>query len=173
MTVDAGGERPLPLDGVVVLDLGQIYQGPYAGFMLAMSGARVIKIEQPQGEPLRARGPSLPYAMLNSGKETVSLDLKRPAGRELFHRLVTAADVVLVNYAPGVPERLGIGYRQLVEVNKRIIFAHACGFGLDGERGSVPAMDITVQADMGVMSVTGHPEDEPVKAGVAFIDFLG
>lgn len=169
----AGGDRPLPLDGIVVLDLGQIYQGPYAGFLLAMSGARVIKIEQRRGEPLRARGPSLPFAMLNSGKETVSLDLKRPDGRDLFHRLVGAADVVLVNYAPGVPERLGIGYHDLIEVNPRLVFAHACGFGLDGAGSSVPAMDITVQAHMGVMSVTGLPDHDPVKAGAAFIDFLG
>lgn len=168
----AGGDRPLPLDGVTVLDLGQIYQGPYAGFMLAMSGARVIKIEQRRGEPLRARGPSLPYAMLNSSKEAVTLDLKHPEGVGLLKRLVPKADVVLVNYAPGVPERLGIGYDDLSAANERLVYAHACGFGLDAA-GSVPAMDLTVQAHTGVMSVTGFPEQGPVKAGVAFIDFLG
>ena len=143
-------DRPLPLDGVVVLDLGQIYQGPYAGFLLAMAGARVIKVEQRGGEPLRGRGPSLPFAMLNSSKEAVTVDLKQPEGVALLHRLAESADVVLVNFAPGVPERLGIGFEDLHRTNPRLIFAHATGFGLDGE-SSVPAMDITVQAHTGAL----------------------
>ena len=89
--------RALPLDGITVLDLGQIYQGPYAGFLLSMAGARVIKIEQTRGEPLRARGDSLPYAALNSSKEAVTLDLKSSEGREMFLGLAASADVVLVN----------------------------------------------------------------------------
>ena len=99
--------RPLPLDGVVVLDLGQIYQGPYAGLLLAYSGARVIKVEHPRGEALRGHSHQLPFAMLNSSKEIVSLDLKSPRGRELFIQLADGADAVLCNFAPGVPERLG------------------------------------------------------------------
>lgn len=165
-------DRPLPLDGVVVLDLGQIYQGPYAGFLMAMAGARVIKVEQRGGEPLRGRGPSLPFAMLNSSKEAVTVDLKQPEGVALLHRLAESADVVLVNFAPGVPERLGIGFDDLHRTNPRLIFAHATGFGLDGE-SSVPAMDITVQAHTGALSVTGFPDQGPVKAGVAYVDFLG
>jgi crotonobetainyl-CoA:carnitine CoA-transferase CaiB-like acyl-CoA transferase len=163
----------LPLDGVVVLDLGQVYQGPYAGFLLAMAGARVIKVEPRHGETLRARGASLPFAMLNSSKETVSIDLKHPEGLGAFRRLAAAADVVLVNFAPGVPERLGIGYDDLRAVNERLIFAHGCGFGLEAGDTSVPAMDITIQAHTGVMSVNGFPDHGPVKAGVAFVDFLG
>ena len=100
--------RPLPLSGITVLDLGQIYQGPYAGFLLAMAGARVIKVEQTRGEPLRARGDSISYAALNSSKETITLDLKSDTGHEMFLGLVEKADVVLVNFAPGVPENLGI-----------------------------------------------------------------
>lgn len=180
-----GGGRPLPLAGVVVLDLGQIYQGPYAGLLLALAGARVIKVEQRHGEPLRARGPSLPYAMLNSAKEVVTVDLKQPDGVDLVHRLAARADVVLVNYAPGVPERLGIGYHDLRTVNPGLIFAHATGFGLDhgadradpgdpvDQGAAIPAMDLTVQAHMGVMDVTGFPDQGPVKSGAAFIDFLG
>ncbi len=168
----AGGVRPLPLDGIVVLDLGQIYQGPYAGFLLAMAGARVIKVEQRRGEPLRGRGKSLPFAMLNSSKEAITLDLKSPDGVALLKRLVTQADVMLVNYAPGVPERLGISFDDLVEHNPKLVYAHACGFGLDAE-ASVPAMDVTVQAHTGAMSVTGFPDQGPVRAGVAYIDFLG
>ncbi len=170
--------RPLPLAGLTVLDLGQIYQGPYAGFLMAMAGARVIKVEPPVGESLRVRGPSLTMAMLNSNKESVILDLKKPEGVALFLRLVTAADVVLVNYAPGVPERLGIGYEHVAAVNPRIIFAHGAGFGVRDLDGSlvpdaVPAMDITVQAHTGAMSITGTEDQPPLKSGPPFIDFLG
>ncbi|MCP5028425.1 MAG: CoA transferase [Actinomycetia bacterium] len=179
---DTSGDRPLPLVGVTVLDLGQIYQGPYCGFLLAMSGARVIKVEQTRGEPLRARGPSLPYAMLNSCKETVTVNLKDTRGRDLLRRLATRADVMVVNYAPGVPERLGIAAADMWEVNNRLIYAHGSGFGLDGADKSeaaeppgpaIPAMDITVQAHMGAIAVTGSPDSPPVKAGIAFVDFLG
>ena len=155
MSADLGvGDRPLPLDGVVVLDLGQIYQGPYAGFLMAMAGARVIKIEPPGGEPMRVRGSSLAGALLNSGKEAITLDLKQAAGLDLFRRLVEVGDVVLMNYAPGVPERLGIDYGSLAAINERLIYAHASGFGvreLDGSlvEDAMPAMDITVQAATG------------------------
>ena len=165
--------RPLPLSGITVLDLGQIYQGPYAGFLLAMAGARVIKVEQTRGEPLRARGDSISYAALNSSKETITLDLKSDIGHEMFLGLVEKADVVLVNFAPGVPENLGIDADSLWKVNPKLVFAHASGFGLSGPDSTQTAMDITVQAHMGPMSVTGHPDQPPVKAGVAFIDFLG
>ena len=170
--------RPLPLDGVVVLDLGQIYQGPYAGFLLAQSGARVIKVEPPQGESARGRGPTLPFAMLNSGKECITLDLKSTEDVVQFKQLVRTADVVLMNYAPGVPERLGIGYDVLSELNPKLVYAHACGFGvrnLDGSptESTIPAMDLTVQAHSGSMSTTGHDHDPPLKSGTAFIDFLG
>ena len=170
--------RPLPLDGVVVLDLGQIYQGPYAGFLLAQSGARVIKIEPPQGEAARVRGPNLAFAMLNAGKECITLDLKSVEGLAQFKKLVETADVVLVNYAPGVPERLGISYEELSAINPRLVYAHACGFGvrnLDGSptESTIPAMDLTVQAHSGSMSITGNESDPPLKSGTAYIDFLG
>lgn len=170
--------RPLPLAGVTVLDLGQIYQGPYAGFLLAQSGARVIKVEPPQGEAARVRGPNLPFAMLNGGKECITLDLKTADGVTQFKQLVTSADVVLMNYAPGVPERLGIGYDELSAVNPRLVYAHACGFGvrnLDGSptESTIPAMDLTVQAHSGAMSTTGNEHDPPLKSGTAYIDFLG
>ncbi len=170
--------RPLPLDGVVVLDLGQIYQGPYAGFLLAQSGARVIKIEPPDGEAARVRGANLAFAQLNAGKECVSLDLKAAEGLAQFKKLVATADVVLLNYAPGVPERLGISYEDLSAINPKLVYAHACGFGvrnLDGSatESTIPAMDLTVQAHSGSMSITGDEDDPPMKSGTAFIDFLG
>ncbi len=170
--------RPLPLDGVTVLDLGQIYQGPYAGFLMAMSGARVIKVEPRIGEGLRVRGPSVAMAMINSNKESICLDLKHPDGLATFKTLATKADVVLMNFAPGVPERLGVDFETLSELNPQLIVAHAAGFGvreLDGSvnTSTIPAMDITVQAHMGSMMITGNEGDPPMKAGPTFIDFLG
>ena len=169
----SSADRGLPLEGITVLDLGQIYQGPYAGFLLSMAGARVIKIEQTRGEPLRARGDSISYASLNSSKEAITLDLKSDEGKSMFMGLAKKSDVVLVIYAPGVPEKLGIDASSLWEVNPRLVFAHASGFGLSGPDAQQTAMDITVQAHMGPLSVTGHTDQDPVKAGVAFIDFLG
>ncbi|WP_419854179.1 CaiB/BaiF CoA transferase family protein [Candidatus Poriferisodalis sp.] len=165
--------RPLPLDGVVVLDLGQIYQGPYAGLLLAYSGARVIKVEHPRGEALRGHSHQLPFAMLNSSKEIMSLDLKSPRGRELFIGLAGAADAVLCNFAPGVPERLGIDAETLWQTNPKLVFAQASGYGLDGPDAQRTAMDVTVQAHMGVMSINGFADRPPVKSGATFIDFLG
>jgi formyl-CoA transferase len=100
-----------PLDGIRVIDLTQIYNGPYATFLLAMAGADVIKVEPPQGEHLRKRpgqGSQLPFAMLNSGKRCVVLDLKAPADREALLGLVRDADVLVENFRPGVMERLGL-----------------------------------------------------------------
>lgn len=174
----AQSNRPLPLAGITVLDLGHIYQGPYAGFLMATGGARVIKVEPLAGEGLRVRGGNLPFAMLNSCKESVTLDLKHPDGLAAFQDLAAAVDVVLVNFAPGVPERLGIGYEQLAARNPRLIYAHGSGFGvreLDGAlvETSVPAMDITIQAHAGHMEINGYPDRPPVKTGTAMIDFLG
>jgi crotonobetainyl-CoA:carnitine CoA-transferase CaiB-like acyl-CoA transferase len=174
----AGAARPLPLTGITVLDLGHIYQGPYAGLLLALAGARVVKVEPPDGEGLRGRGGSLPFAMLNGNKESISLDLKHPDGLAAFHRLAANVDVVVMNFAPGVPERLGIGPHRLLDVNPRLIVAHASGFGvrgLDGEplASTTPAMDLTIQAHAGPMGITGFEDEAPLKSGAAFVDFLG
>ena len=166
--------RPLPLEGIRVLDLGRIYQGPWAGFLLAMAGADVVKLEAPGGEPARrGQDATVPFAMLNSSKRSATLDLKHPEGRDLFLRLVERADVVLENFAPGVMDGLGLGADRLLEANPRLVYAAATGYGVEGPDRDRLAMDITVQAHTGVMSVTGFPEQPPVKAGVAFIDFLG
>jgi crotonobetainyl-CoA:carnitine CoA-transferase CaiB-like acyl-CoA transferase len=175
---DDSGNRPLPLEGITVADLGHIYQGPYAALLLALAGARVIKVEPPGGEGLRGRGVSLPFAMLNSNKESVTVDLKHPEGAAALHRLAAAVDVVVMNFAPGVPERLGIGADALLDTNPRLIVAHGSGFGVRERDGalvetSVPAMDITIQAHAGAMAITGNEGDPPLKSGAAFVDFLG
>ena len=169
--------RPPPLTGVTVIDMGQIYQGPYAGLLLAKGGARVIKVEPRHGEPLRAReavggGASLPLAMLNSNKRAISLNLKTPRGVELLKALAARADVLLENFAPGVMDKLGVGAAVLMAGNPRLIYASATGYGLSGPERDNLAMDITIQAASGAISVTGFPDGPPVKAGPAIADFL-
>jgi CoA:oxalate CoA-transferase len=166
-----------PLEGVRVLDLGQIYQGPYAGLLLAMAGAEVIKVEPVTGEPLRRSrsregGPVLPLAMLNSNKRCLALDLKSPRGREILIAMAGKADVLLENFAPGVMERLGVGAAVLQAENPRLVYASGTGYGLSGPDRDRLAMDLIVQAYSGVMSVTGPPDGPPLKAGPAICDFI-
>lgn len=166
-----------PLQGLTVVDLGQIYNGPYCTFLMAMAGARVIKIEAPGGENLRRRsvvgGAALPFAMLNSNKTLCTLNLKSALGRELLQKMVGKADVLVENFAPDVMERLGVGYESLRKINPRLIYGSGSGFGRSGPNRDYPAMDLTIQAMTGVMSVTGFPDRPPVKAGPALGDFLG
>ena len=169
--------RELPLKGVVVADLTQIYNGPYATYLMAMAGARVIKIEPPGGEHLRKRGANsgaaMPFAMLNGNKESVRIDLKTPEGIALFLRLIERVDVVVENFAPGVLERLEIGKKILLKHNPRLIYASGSGYGNEGLYSKFPAMDLTVQAMSGVMSVTGEANGSPMKVGPAICDFFG
>lgn len=168
-----------PLDDIRVLDLGQVYNGPYCGLLLAAQGADVIKIEPPGGEIVRRAavspgGASYSFLMLNAGKRGMTLDLKKPRGRELFLRLVERSDVVLENFRDAsVLEGLGLGWDVLSRGNPRIILASGRGY----RRGSVyerfGAMDFTVQAISGHMAITGFPDQPPVKAGATLCDMLG
>lgn len=166
----------LPLEGVTVLDLSQIYNGPYATFLLATAGAAVIKVEPPGGESLRRRGvvggAALPFAMLNACKRSLVLNLKTEAGKDILRDLARTADVLVENFAPGVMERLGLGCAALQAANPRLIYAQSSGFGSTGPYRDYPAMDLTVQAMAGVMSITGFPDRPPVKAGPALCDFF-
>ncbi len=168
---------PAPLDGIVVLDLTQIYNGPYATLLLALAGAKVIKVEGPAGDNLRgrttAKGSGAPFVMLNSNKLGVRLNLKDPRGCELLLELAKRSDVLVENFRPGVMDRLGVGRDVLRGVNERLIYAAGSGFGQTGPYRDYPAMDLTVQAISGVMSVTGFPDAPPVKAGPALADFFG
>lgn len=164
-----------PLDGIRVLDLGQIYNGPYAGLILGYLGAEVIKIEPPGGEIIRSRaGNSMPpnLMMLNSNKKGVEIDLKKEAGRDLFLNLVAASDVVLENFRKGVMERFDLGYEELRKTNSEIIYAHGSGFGDSGPYSDFPAMDLTIQSISGAANTTGFPDGPPTVAGPAFADFL-
>src|ERR1700722_15109152 len=130
------GKRPQPLVGITVVDLTQIYNGPYATFLMAMAGAEVIKVEPLNGEHLRLReaagGAALPFAMLNGNKRSVTLNLKSAEGCELLLKMVEKADVVVENFAPGTLERLGLGWNVVRERNPTLICASGSGYGNDG-----------------------------------------
>ncbi|HWX50223.1 MAG TPA: CoA transferase [Roseomonas sp.] len=163
-----------PLDGIRVIDLTQIYNGPYATFLLAMAGAEVIKVEPPQGEQLRKRpgqGSQVPFVMLNSGKHCIVLDLKDSEGRDALLRLARDADVLVENFRPGVMDRLGLSRETLRAVNPRLVIASGSGYGSTGPYRDFAAMDLVVQAMSGVMSITGEAEGPPMKAGPAMCDF--
>ncbi|MDA1309789.1 MAG: CoA transferase [Proteobacteria bacterium] len=165
-----------PLEGVKVLDLGQIYNGPYAGFLLAHAGADVVKVEPLQGEVLRQRGGGsvpLSFAMLNTNKRGLAIDLKHADGKALLLELVRQADVLLENFAPGAMERLGLGAETLMAANPRLVYASGTGYGLSGPARDNLAMDLTVQAVGGVMSVNGPADGPPLKTGPAICDFVG
>jgi CoA:oxalate CoA-transferase len=167
-----------PLAGLTVLDLGQIYNGPYCTLLLAHHGATVIKIEPPQGEVLRRMdrspgGASYPFLMLNANKKGLTLNLKHARGRELFLQLAARADILVENFAAGVMERLQLGYDVVHARNPRIIYASGSGFGSSGPYVGYPAMDFTIQALVGAMAITGYPDLPPVKCGPTFIDMLG
>src|SRR5947199_7207502 len=164
-----------PLEGMLVLDLGQVYNGPYCGLLLGFMGARVLKIEGPEGDIVRRRKRDVepyPLVMLNSNKESVVLDLKHPDGKTLFLRLARQADVVVENFAAGVMDRLGLGWEVLHKENPRLVYGSGTGFGLTGPYRDLPAMDLTIQAMSGIMNATGFPDLPPVKAGPAVCDFL-
>ena len=166
-----------PLTGVTVLDFGQVYNGPYCGFLLAQAGARVIKVESLIGETLRARGAksaaAFAFAMLNTNKESMTLNIKSDQGQAVLKRLVPQVDVVFENFAPGTMDRYGIGAASLREINPRLIYASSTGYGVStGPYREYLGMDITLQAMTGVMSITGEEGGPPLKTAAAFADFL-
>ena len=165
-----------PLEGITVIDLTQIYNGPYATFLMALAGANVIKIEPKTGENLRSRGDlggvAYPFSMLNSNKKPITLNLKTTKGKELLKEMVKKADIVIENFAPGVMERLGVGADELQKINPRLIYGSSSGYGSDGPYRNYPAMDLVMQAMCGVINSTGFPDQPPVKSGAALCDFF-
>jgi CoA:oxalate CoA-transferase len=165
-----------PLEGINVIDLSHVYNGPYATFLMAMAGANVIKVEPFQGEHLRSRGDlggaALPFAMLNSNKQPVTLNLKSEKGRELLKEMVSRADILVENFAPGVMDRLGLGAAELHKINPRLIYGSSSGYGKDGPYRDYPAMDLVMQAMCGVIDSTGFADQPPVKSGPALCDFM-
>jgi crotonobetainyl-CoA:carnitine CoA-transferase CaiB-like acyl-CoA transferase len=157
-----------------VLDLSRVLAGPYCTMLLADLGAEVVKVERPgEGDETRSWGP--PYAggesayflSVNRGKRSVALDLARPEAQEALLRLARGADVVVENFRPGTAERIGAGYEQLSGANPRLVYCSITGYG--DER---PGYDFVVQADSGLMAITGDVDGEPMKVGVAVVDVL-
>lgn len=164
-----------PLQGLTVIDFSRVLAGPFATVLLADLGARVIKIEPPNGDDYRHIGPfagneSMLFAFANRGKESVVLDLKKPDDLEFVHRLIDHADIVVENFRPGVADKLGIGADALMSRNNRLIYASISGFGQNGPMRERPAYDIIVQALTGLMSITGEPDGAPTMVGEAFGD---
>ena len=169
-----GGARPL--EGVRVVEFCQIASGPYAGMLLADFGAQVLKVEPPEGDAMRTwppltEGCSENFASLNRGKQSLALDLKDPAARDLARELVLEADVLLENSRPGAMQRLGLGWDWFAPRKPGLVYCSISAYGQDGPRGGEGGFDVTIQAAAGVMSVTGEPGGAPVKAGVPLADF--
>jgi len=170
----------LPLDDLRVLDLTHYYNGPYATMLLGYLGAEIIKIESPgSGDGARplyrplGKPFGIPFTLMNSNKRAITLNLKAVEGCELFKRMVRKADVVVENFAAGTMDKLGLGYQILREVNPRLIYASGTGYGLSGPNRNLPAFDPVVQANTGVMALTGPSDGPPYKAGPAVVDILG
>ena len=165
----------MPLSGIRVVTLEQAVAGPFCSRQLADHGAEVIKIERPDGgDSARAydnvlNGTSAYFAWLNRGKQSVVLDLKHDGDRDACSRLIDSADIVVNNLAPGAMERLGFGYADVSSRNPRIIWCGISGYGPDGPMRDKKAYDMLVQAESGVVSVTGS-RDEPAKVGVSIAD---
>ncbi|HEY9279740.1 MAG TPA: CaiB/BaiF CoA-transferase family protein [Eoetvoesiella sp.] len=165
---------PLPLSPYKVLDLTRVRAGPTAVRQLADWGADVIKVEEPINPDTETEmggirlGPD--YQNLQRNKRSLSLNLKDPAGQDVFKRLVQQADVVIENYRPDVKHRLGIDYETLKAINPRLVYASISGFGQDGPYAKRPGYDQIIQGMGGMMSITGLPDQGPVRAGIAIAD---
>jgi succinate---hydroxymethylglutarate CoA-transferase len=180
MTTGAGSA---PLDGLRVLEFGQIAAGPFATSLLADLGADVVKIERAdEGDGMRQWPPLLDgpdstrysgnFASVNRNKRSIALDLKAATDREIVLGLVRKADVLVENFRPGALERLGLGYATVAEINPRLVYCSISGYGQTGPYAGRGAFDVTVQAMSGLMSVTGDEDGSPVKCGVPVGDFV-
>ncbi|HYT65894.1 MAG TPA: CoA transferase [Vicinamibacterales bacterium] len=166
-----------PLENVTVLDFSRVLAGPYCTMQLGDLGARVIKIEQPgRGDDTRAWGPpfvngeSAYFLSVNRNKESVALDLKDDSSRPIVAALLSRADILVENFRPGTMERLGFGYDAIAAKHPRLIYCSISGFGQTGPRSAEAGYDAMIQAEGGLMSITGAPEGSPYRLGVAIGD---
>ena len=170
-----------PFQGIRVLDFTQVFAGPFGTYQLALLGADVIKVERKGGEHMRFspgskewadRAMAPTWAAVNANKRNIALDLKDAAAIEIVKRLAAKADIVTENFRPGVMDRLGIGYKQLSEINPGLIYCAVSGFGQEGPWKDTPSYDGRIQATSGIMSITGHEDSVPTRAGFAVCDAL-
>lgn len=174
-------QREAPLDGVLVLELAQFLSGPSAALRLGDLGARVIKIERPDGGDIGRQlyltdvevgGESTLFHAINRNKESVAVDLKTPEGCAVVHRLFTHADVVIENFRPGAIDRLGLGFDEAIRANPKIVFASITGYGPSGPWAEFPGQDLLAQAVSGMMWLNGDGNQGPVPFGLAVTDML-
>lgn len=171
------------LAGIRVIDVTNVLAGPFCSYQLVLSGAEVIKVEVPNtGDLARQLGadPELSRRLMgasflaqNGGKKSITLNLKDEAGREVLHRLVKSADVLVENFRPGVMDKLGVGYRQLKELNPGLVYCAISGFGQEGPMRDAPAYDQIVQGMSGAMSITGDARSAPLRVGFPVSDSIG
>lgn len=163
------------LEGVRVAAFEQVLAGPFATCILADMGAEVVKIERPGvGDLIRywdsaVRGLSSGYVWLNRNKRSLTVDVKKEDGKEIIYRLIRESDIFFENYAPGVAERVGLGYEKLRKLNPGLVYCSISGYGQDGPYRDVKAYDLLIQGEGGIIAATGYPE-RPAKAGVAIAD---
>jgi crotonobetainyl-CoA:carnitine CoA-transferase CaiB-like acyl-CoA transferase len=171
-----------PLAGITILDLTNVLAGPFAGYQLACLGARVIKVESPEGDLARQLGADPAYARAgmgisflaaNAGKESIAIDLKTAQGKALLERLAERADALIENFRPGVMDRLGLGHAALRARNAALVYCAISGFGQDGPLAHRPAYDQIIQGLSGVMSVTGDERSAPLRVGYPVCDTIG
>jgi crotonobetainyl-CoA:carnitine CoA-transferase CaiB-like acyl-CoA transferase len=166
----------LALDGMRVLEITQVMSGPFCGLLLADLGADVIKVEKPDGDDSRRMAPptingeSAAFMTINRNKRGLGLNLKSEEGREIFKRLAARADVLIENFRPGTMAVLGLGYEDLSALNPALIYCSISGFGQTGPYSERGGFDLVAQAMSGLMSITGHPDQPPVKVGVPIAD---
>lgn len=167
----------LALDGIRVVDLSRVLAGPYCTMMLADMGAEVIKIEIPgSGDDTRSWGPpfvggeSAYYLCANRNKKSVTLNLKSAEGRKILIELVKNGDVLFENFKVGTMEEMGLSYDYLRQINPGLVYCSLTGYGPDGPYAKRPGYDFITQAEVGIMSITGEPDGEPMKVGVAIVD---
>src|SRR5438128_7357799 len=168
-----------PLSGITIIDLSRILAGPYCTLLLAELGARVIKVEAPKsGDDAREYGPfkggkSTYFASVKRAKDSIALDLKAAADRDIFERLLDKGDALVENFRPGTRERLGYGWESLHPRYPRLIYAAASGFGHSGPYSHYPSYDMVVQGLCGIMSITGHPGMPLTRIGTSIGDLAG
>lgn len=176
---ESPGGAPPPLEGVRVVDFSRVLAGPYCTMLLADLGADVVKVERPvSGDETRSWGPPFAggeatyYLAVNRGKRSIALDLADPRCRPVLERLMAGADVVVENFRSGVADRLGLGYAAARALREDVVYCSITGYGSGREPRDKAAYDFIIQAECGLMSITGQPGGPPAKAGVAVIDVL-
>jgi crotonobetainyl-CoA:carnitine CoA-transferase CaiB-like acyl-CoA transferase len=167
-----------PLAGIRVLDLTRVLAGPFCSMMLGDMGAEVIKVEEPgKGDDTRSwppfsGGEATYFMSVNRNKKSLTLNLKAPEGQEILRSLIKKGDVLLENFRPGTMDKLGFGYAALAQLNPRLVYCSISGFGESGPEAGRAGYDLVVQAESGLMDITGFPDGPPVKSGTSIADLV-